>query len=76
MDKHAMAALLREKGWPAEEARGIWGIEGSNMFIDVTKGAQFLQEVKDMVLAGWRWGIKDSGWPALPVQGIQEGSCH
>ncbi len=59
MDKHAMAALLREKGWPAEEARGIWGIEGSNMFIDVTKGAQFLQEVKDMVLAGWRWGIKE-----------------
>ncbi len=60
MDKHAMAKVLREKGWPADEARGVWAVEDSgNMLIEVTKGAQFLQEVKDMVLAGYRWGLKE-----------------
>jgi len=60
MDRHAMAKVLREKGWPAEEARGVWAVEDTgNMLIEVTKGAQFLQEVKDMVLAGYRWGLKE-----------------
>jgi elongation factor 2 len=60
MDKHAMAKVLRDKGWPAEEARGVWAVEDSgNMLIEVTKGAQFLQEVKDMILAGYRWGLKE-----------------
>ncbi len=60
MDKHAMAKVLRDKGWPPEEARGVWAVEDSgNMLIEVTKGAQFLQEVKDMILAGYRWGLKE-----------------
>jgi len=60
MDKHAMAKVLREKGWPPEEARGVWAVEDTgNMLIEVTKGAQYLQEVKDMILAGYRWGLKE-----------------
>jgi len=60
MDKHAMAKVLRDKGWPPEEARGVWAVEDTgNMLIEVTKGAQFLQEVKDMILAGYRWGLKE-----------------
>jgi len=52
--------VLRDKGWPPEEARGVWAVEDTgNMLIEVTKGAQFLQEVKDMILAGYRWGLKE-----------------
>jgi elongation factor 2 len=69
MDKHAMAKVLREKGWSAEEARGVWAVEDTgNMLIEVTKGAQFLQEVKDMVLAGYRWGLKEG---PLAYEGIR-----
>ncbi len=71
MDKHAMASLLREKGWPAEEAKGIWGIEGSNLLIEVTKGAQFLNEVRDMVIAGWRWGIKEGPLAYEQIRGLK-----
>ncbi|MEM4246482.1 MAG: elongation factor EF-2 [Candidatus Bathyarchaeia archaeon] len=71
MDKHAMAQLLREKGWPTDEARGIWAIEGSNMLIEVTKGAQFLNEVKDMVVAGWRWGIKEGPLAYEQIRGLK-----
>src|SRR5207249_407282 len=59
-DKAEMAKTLRAVGWEPEEARGVWSIdEPFNMILDVTKGAQYMQEVKDMVLAGYRWGIKE-----------------
>jgi len=72
MDRHAMAKVLREKGWPAEEARGVWAVEDTgNMLIEVTKGAQFLQEVKDMVLAGYRWGLKEGPLAYESVRGTK-----
>ncbi len=72
MDKHAMAKVLRDKGWPADEARGVWAVEDSgNMLIEVTKGAQFLQEVKDMVLAGYRWGLKEGPIAYESVRGTK-----
>lgn len=72
MDRHAMAKVLRDKGWPADEARGVWAVEDSgNMLIEVTKGAQFLQEVKDMVLAGYRWGLKEGPIAYESVRGTK-----
>jgi elongation factor 2 len=69
MDKHQMAKVLRDKGWPPEEARGVWAVEATgNMLIETTKGAQFLQEVKDMVLAGYRWGLKEG---PLAYEGVR-----
>src|SRR6266567_3135732 len=60
MDKADMAKQLRAVGWEPDEARGVWSIdEPFNMILDVTKGAQYMQEVRDMILAGYRWGIKE-----------------
>src|SRR5439155_25176652 len=60
MDKADMAKQLRAVGWEPEEARGVWSIdEPYNMILDVTKGAQYMQEVRDMILAGYRWGLKE-----------------
>ena len=72
MDRAEMAKILREKGWPANEAKGVWSVdEGSNMLIEVTKGAQFLQEVKDMVTAGYRWGLKEGPIAYEQMRGIR-----
>jgi elongation factor 2 len=72
MDRHEVARVLREKDWPADEARGVWSIdEGGNMFVEVTKGAQFLQEVKDMILSGFRWGIKEGPLAYESVRGLK-----
>ena len=71
-DKHEMAKILREQGWPSDEAKGVWSIdEGSNMLIEVTKGAQYLQEVKEMVIAGYRWGIKEGPLAYEQIRGIK-----
>ncbi|MEM3004771.1 MAG: GTP-binding protein, partial [Candidatus Bathyarchaeia archaeon] len=40
MDKAAMAKILREQGWPPDEAKGVWSVDEScNMLTEVTKGA-------------------------------------
>jgi len=72
MDRAEMAKILRKKGWPADEAKGVWSVdEGSNMLIEVTKGAQFLQEVKDMVSAGYRWGLKEGPIAYEQMRGVK-----
>lgn len=72
MDKHAMAKILREKGWDTDEARGIWALDDTcNILIEVTKGAQYVQEAKDMVIAGYKWGIKEGPLAYEQIRGIK-----
>jgi len=71
-DRHEMAKLLRDEGWPPDEARGVWTVdEGGCMFIEVTKGAQYLQEAKDMVVAGYRWGLKEGPLAYEQIRGVR-----
>jgi len=49
--------------WDIGEARKIWafGPEGTgpNLLMDVTKGVQYLNEIKDSVVAGLQWATKE-----------------
>lgn len=72
MDRHALARILRDRGWATDEARGVWSVdETGNMLVEVTKGAQFLQEVKDMVLSGYRWGLKEGPLAYEQIRGVK-----
>jgi len=54
MDKKEIAKILRDYGWEAEEARGVVSIDDKgNIFVDDTKGVQYLQESMDYLKAGW-----------------------
>lgn len=54
LDRKQMAKILREHGWDADEARNVAAIdERGNIFIDTTKGVQFLQESMDSLRAGF-----------------------
>ena len=60
----ARARYLADKyEWDVTEARKIWcfGPEGTgpNMVVDVTKGVQYLNEIKDSVVAGFQWASKE-----------------
>ena len=71
-DRHEMAKILRDEGWPPDEARGVWSVDdGSNMLVEVTKGAQYLQEVKEMILGGYRWGLKEGPLAYEQIRGIK-----
>ncbi|KAM6963443.1 elongation factor 2b-like [Aplochiton taeniatus] len=58
------ARYLAEKfEWDVGEARKIWcfGPDGTgpNLLMDVTKGVQYLNEIKDSVVAGFQWASKE-----------------
>ncbi len=72
MDRAAMAKILREHDWEPDEAKGVWSIdEPVNMIVDVTKGAQYVQEAKDMIMAGYRWGIKEGPLAYEQIRGLK-----
>merc|ERR1719337_739636 len=60
----ARARYLSEKyEWDVNDCRKIWCFgpdqTGANMVIDVTKGVQFLNEIKDSIKAGFDWATKE-----------------
>lgn len=64
-DPKARARHLVEKyDWDATEARKIWAFgpetTGPNLLVDVSKGVQYLNEIKDSVVAGFQWATKES----------------
>lgn len=50
-------------GWDVGDMRKIWcyGPEGTgaNILVDVTKGVQYLNEIKDSCVAGFQWATKE-----------------
>merc|ERR1719440_955466 len=50
-------------GWEKSETQKIWcfGPDGSgpNIVVDVTVAVQYLNEIKDSVVAGWQWVCKE-----------------
>jgi elongation factor 2 len=54
--------LADEYGWDVTEARKIWafGPEGTgpNLFVDTTKGVNYLLEIKESVVAGFAWATQ------------------
>lgn len=55
--------LADDFGWDVGEARKIWcfGPEetGPNVVVDITKGVQYLNEIKDSVKAAFAWATKE-----------------
>jgi len=63
-DSKTRGKIMAEKyGYDVNEARKIWcfGPEGTgpNIFVDCTKGVQYLNEIKDSCVAGFQWATKE-----------------
>jgi len=72
----ARARVLTEKyEWDINEARKIWcfGPEntGPNILTDVSKGVQYLNEIKDSVVAAFNWATKDGPLTEENVRGVR-----
>jgi len=76
LDAKAQATLLREKyGWDRVASRGVWGFgpehDDPNALVDQTKGIQYLREIRDYTLAGFRWGTKEGPLCGEPIHGVR-----
>ena len=57
--------LAEEFGWDKDLAKKIWCFGpdtlGPNFLTDVTKGVQYLNEIKDSCIAAFQWATKEVG---------------
>ncbi len=68
------AKILREKaGWDTDEARGVWAVDEQfvNVFIDKTTGVQYLREVRDYIIQGFRWAASAGPLAQEPLRGVK-----
>lgn len=70
------ARFLAEKyNWEVTESRKIWcfGPEGTgpNLLMDTSKGVQYLNEIKDSVVAGFQWATKEGVLCEENVRGVR-----
>merc|ERR1711962_1990655 len=75
-ESKARGRFLADKyDFEVNEARKIWcfGPEGTgpNLLIDCTKGVQYLNEIKDSVVAGFQWATKEGVMCDENVRGVR-----
>lgn len=63
--------LIEKYGWDVTDAKKIWFWKGTNCFVDQTRGLQYLNEIKDHVLAGFEWVVKEGVMCGEPVARVR-----
>ena len=67
--------LADEHGWDVTDARKIWcfgpDTTGPNLLVDVTKGVQYLNEIKDSCVAAFQWATKEGVCAEENMRGIR-----
>jgi elongation factor 2 len=70
--KQLVPKLQKEANWSANEAEGVWTIEDhKNMLINMTKEISYLQEAKDTIVAGFKWGCQNGPLAEEPMRGVK-----
>jgi elongation factor 2 len=67
--------LADEYGWDVTDARKIWcfgpDTTGPNLLVDVTKGVQYLNEIKDSCIAAIQWASKEGVCAEENMRGVR-----
>ncbi|CAE6485092.1 translation elongation factor 2 [Rhizoctonia solani] len=67
--------LADEYGWDVTDARKIWcfgpDTTGPNLLVDVTKGVQYLNEIKDSCVAAFQWATKEGVCAEENMRGVR-----
>lgn len=64
-------AILISAGMSKDEAKGITKIYENNIFIDMTKGIQYLNEAMELVLEGFEEVMKEGPLSREPTMGVK-----
>ena len=73
LPRREIQRILMEYGWSAEEARSVWAIDNEygNILVDMTKGVQYLQESKQMLIGAFYDFVKEGALAREPVRGVK-----
>jgi elongation factor 2 len=68
-------ALADEFSWDVTDARKIWcfgpDTTGPNLLVDVTKGVQYLNEIKDSCVAAFQWATNEGVCAEETMRGVR-----
>jgi translation elongation factor EF-G len=75
-DFKARARVLADEfSWDVTDARKIWcfgpDTTGPNLLVDVTKGVQYLNEIKDSCVAAFQWATKEGVCAEENMRGVR-----
>lgn len=75
-DFKARARVLADDyGWDVTDARKIWAFgpdtTGPNLMVDVTKGVQYLNEIKDSCIAALQWATREGVCAEENMRGVR-----
>ncbi|MEM2945310.1 MAG: elongation factor EF-2 [Thermoproteota archaeon] len=71
-DRREVARMLRECGWPADEARGVEAVsESFSLLVDATKGVQRLEQVSGSIRMGFIEAMNEGILAREPVRGVK-----
>ena len=68
--KNEVVKALQELGFEKDLAKGVFAVEGMNMFADVTKGIQYLFETRELLKEAFVEVMKSGPTANEPCQGI------
>lgn len=66
-----MAQKFIEFGMDKEEARRVWTIHNKSMFLNMTRGIQYLDEVKELLLEGFEEALKEGPLASEELTGLK-----
>jgi len=70
-ERKERANVLRELGWDTDSARGVVTIVGPNILTDVTKGVQYMNEVRDHVIEAFTEVCNEGPLMREPTRGLK-----
>ncbi len=70
-DEKEVREKLMELGWERDEARSVTWVDGTNIFVDGTKGVQYLYETMELIHEGFMEVMSGGPLADEPVMGVK-----
>jgi len=65
------ASTFTEYGLPKDEAKKVWNVYKRSLFINMTRGIQYLDEIKELLLEGFESALDDGPIAREKVMGVK-----
>jgi elongation factor 2 len=66
-----LVSKFQEYGLPKEQARKVWDVYDKSIFVNMTRGIQYLDEIKELLLEGFESAMDDGPIAKERVMGIK-----
>ncbi len=70
-NRNDRARELRERGWETRPAKNVLAVEEQNIFVNETKGIQYLREIEEYMADAFRNAMNEGPLMNEPVRGVK-----